>query len=477
MPERISILIILIPFIGALLFPLLKHNIAKYLSLIVSMLILFLAIFIFSNILNNNPFEYNLGGWKRDVGVAFWFNKFNLIFCIVLSSIYLLTQIFFIPHYHIIYGKKLTKFLSLQALFFMSCFGLILTADIFNLYVFLEISALSSYALIALGKGRAYVASLRYLILGSVGASLYLLGVGFLFAKFGTLNIFELQSIVQNQVLGRSTFVSLVLIILGLLLKMGQFPFYIWLPEAYEHSPTSVSTFMAPISTKVSAFLLFKVLLGVFSISQIKNLLPESTFFVHLATVSIFYFGAISIRQNCLKKMLLCVLLAEISYLTGSFWILSKSSLSAFSFHIISDSLMIFAGFVCIAAIEYLNKSSQFKDLKGIGRKMPFTTMCFILALLSLIGLPPMCGFFSKFYIILGAFKEQHFLFGASLLFSSLMLVIATYKLIPILFFEDYKKIASSRDVPLRMKFVLACSILSLFFVGIFSGSLMKLIS
>ena len=225
---------------------------------------------------NEGVQKYWLSGWGNQrhefvVGIQITVDHLNTLLLAAVSGIALLTAL---------YAKRLVNtelpgrqryFYALFALLVTGLLGIAITGDIFNLYVFMEIAALSSYALIAYGKGRAYMAAFNYLIMGTMGACLYLLGVGFVFVKTGTLNVDDVSALLPALGQSQAVFVGFVLILLGAWAKMAFFPFHGWLPNAYTYAPTASAVVLAPLATKVAVYAMLRIMVTVYSIDYILN--------------------------------------------------------------------------------------------------------------------------------------------------------------------------------------------------------------
>ena len=171
--------------------------------------------------------------------------------------------------------------------------GIVITGDLFNLFVFLEIASLAGYALVFIGGRRAMLAGFRYLIIGSIGGAFYLLGVGFIYFATGTLNMIEARQLLEEAESTRAVQVGAVFIFTGLGLKMALFPMHLWLPDAYEHAPSSVNSLIAPVMTKVAAYAMLRMFLGVFPAGYLSGAVPVAEALLILGLVGI-VFGSVA---------------------------------------------------------------------------------------------------------------------------------------------------------------------------------------
>ena len=237
----------------------------------------------------NHEVSYILGGWTLDlfprgVGIEFRADLLASLICLVVLGVGLLVTVYSKVHVEKETPDKESIYYSLMLLQITGLAGICLTGDAFNLYVLIEVAALTGYGLIAIGSNRAASATFNYLILGTIGASLYLLGVGYLYIKTGTLNMVGIREVIEanDLVSSPSMQVAFVLIGVGILIKMAFFPFHVWLPNAYCNAPTTTSCLLAPLVTKVMIYVMIRMVLSVFGskptvLSSSKSLNPSSS--------------------------------------------------------------------------------------------------------------------------------------------------------------------------------------------------------
>ncbi|SVB85492.1 uncharacterized protein METZ01_LOCUS238346, partial [marine metagenome] len=276
--------------------------------------------------------KYWLGGWGDQryefvVGIQITVDHLNTLLLAAVTGIALLTAVYTRRLVDTELAGRQRYFYALFSLLVTGLLGITITGDIFNLYVFMEIAALSSYALIAYGRGRAYMAAFNYLIMGTMGACLYLLGVGFVFAKTGTLNIDDVSAFIPALGQSQALFVGFVLILLGAWAKMAFFPFHGWLPNAYAYAPTASAVILAPLATKVAVYTMFRIMFTlyftVYSIDDINDS-PIRSVALYLSTFAIVVASFFSLTQTNLKKLASYFVLSEIGYMVGGAWLANK---------------------------------------------------------------------------------------------------------------------------------------------------------
>ena len=439
MTEQLPIVIILGPLLGAVLAaftawfrPKLSHPLVV-LGLSISFAAALKLVFI---VADSGAQKYWLGGWGDQrhefvVGIQITVDHLNTLLLAAVTGIALLTAVYTRRLVDTELAGRQRYFYALFSLLVTGLLGITITGDIFNLYVFMEIAALSSYALIAYGRGRAYMAAFNYLIMGTMGACLYLLGVGFVFAKTGTLNIDDVSAFIPALGQSQALFVGFVLILLGASAKMAFFPFHGWLPNAYAYAPTASAVILAPLATKVAVYTMFRIMFTVYSIDDINDS-PIRSVALYLSTFAIVVASFFSLTQTNLKKLASYFVLSEIGYMVGGAWLANKPGVTGAMYHVVADAAMTSALFMAIGCIVYRLGQAQLDDLKGVFFKMPVTMAAFVVTMAALIGVPPTCGFFSKWYLIEGAAKVGAWHFVAALLLSSLVKAIILFRIVEI---------------------------------------------
>jgi len=388
--------------------------------------------------------HYRLGGWPPPLGIELVVDHLNgLVLCVV-AGCALLAAVYSFRTVREDNPDRVHHYYTLFALFVTGLLGMVATGDAFNLYVLLEITALSSYALLARGRGPAYVATFKYLVMGTIGACFYLLGVGYLYSKTGTLNMADLAALLSRPELQESVSVRIgfALIVLGTWIKMGLFPLHGWLPNAYARAGTATACLVAPLATKVTVYVMVRLMFSVFSVEYVFRSVPWHGAVVHLATAAVVAGSVMALAQRDLRKMLAYVIVAEVGYMVGGAWLGNRSGLTGTVYHIAADALMTLALFMAVGAVVRRTGTASFEAMRGIFRRMPVTAAALLLGAASIVGIPPTCGFFSKWFLVRGGIEAGQWGFVAALLFSSLAAAVLFFRLIEIAVFGDLDALA-----------------------------------
>ena len=433
MTQQFPILIVVIPLIFAFINFLLgwwKKGVCYPITLVAISLSLFASLSTLNTVITTGTIHYRLGNWAPPWGIEYVVDHLNAFVLVIVSLVSLIVAISSKKNIDRDLPEKTVFFYSLFLLQVTGFLGIVITGDMFNLYVFLEIASLAGYALIAIGEDGAPFASFNYLIFGTIGACFYLLGVGYLYITTGSLNMADLSQILPNLYHSKVILVAFAFFLVGVSLKMALFPLHIWLPDAYTYAPSPVSSLLAPLMTKVGAYIMIRVMFFVFKPYFAIELIPATTILVWMAGAAIL-FGAIwALAQTDLKRMLAYILVSEVGYITLGIGLANKNGLTGAILHILNDSFMMLALFLVVGAIMYKTGQREITGLRYIHRKMPFTMAVFVVTALSVIGIPPTCGFFSKWYLILGAIDANYWVPAGILLLSSLLNAVLFFRVI-----------------------------------------------
>ena len=388
-----------------------------------------LSIGILKTVISAGTIQYWLGGWEPPWGIEYRVDHFNAIMLVLISGLSMLVAI---------YSKKLVErelpgktalFWSLFILLITGLLGICITGDLFNLFVMLEVASLTGYALIAIGEKRAVYASFRYVVIGTMGASFYLLGVGYLYITTGSLNMANLSQLLPQLYQSKTILAAFAFILIGLSIKMALFPLHGWLPDAYTYAPSAVSAAVAPLMTKVMAYVVIRIMFTVFKPDFPVSVIRVTDLMVWFGTLAILFGAVMALSQTDFKRMLCYVIIAEIGYIIGGIGVANTIALKGAIFHIVNDAMMMACLFMVAGLVMYRTNGHRIDDFKGLFKKMPFTAIIFTVGALAVIGVPPTCGFFSKWYLLFGGIEANQWGFVAALIVSTLISVALFFRI------------------------------------------------
>lgn len=397
----------------------------------------FCSISMFILVIEGGSFYYYMGGWPPPIGIAYHVDALNSFTCLLVCLVALLNLITNWDAFEEKVKDKIGGTMALYILFITGLNGILLTADLFNLYVLLEIASLTGYALLAIGdERRAPFASLSYVFLGTIGACFYLLGVGYLYIKTGSLNMQDVSILIKPMYGSATILAGFVFIMLGVWVKMALFPLHIWLPRAYTYAFGPISSLIAPLATKVMAYIMLRIVLFVFGWDFSFGLLKLQKVLTILSVLAILYGALFALRQSNLRRMLCFVIITEIGYLASGFGVGNAIGLKGSTLHLLNDMVMTFCLFLSLDGI-IRREGEKLTDLPGFFKKSPFQSSVYVLAALSVIGIPPTPGFFGKWYLLEGSLKASNFWIFGAILISSLMNAVLFFRTFEIGYFED----------------------------------------
>ncbi len=404
-----------------------------------------MSIALLAEVTAHGPVTYNFGNWPSQYGIAYTIDAMNGFVLFVVSLIAAVTTYYSrLSVKDEIPNDRLHIFYALWLLTICGLLGITITGDTFNVYVLLEISSLTLYALIAMGyrrDRRALTASLRYVILGSVGASFLLLGIGYLMMITGTLNMVDmhdrLQVLIHNDEYSRTIMVAYAFLLVGLSLKLALFPLHMWLPNAYTYAPSAVTGLVAATATKVAVYMTIRFLFGIFGRDFSFGAVESSDVLLTCAGLGVLYTGIQAARQNNVKSVLAWSSLGQIGYIVIGFSLNNENGLTGSVVHILNHALIKGGMFLALGCVAYRLGGTRLTHLKGLGRKMPWTMAAFTAGGLGLIGFPLTGGFIGKWYIGLGALDAGNWLILVVIMLGSLLAVIYVFRVVYAIYFGE----------------------------------------
>ncbi|OUV03886.1 MAG: hypothetical protein CBC42_00325 [Betaproteobacteria bacterium TMED82] len=390
--------------------------------------------------------SYGMGGWEPPIGIEYSIDHLSSIILILLAVFSLIVSFF--CRESLMKEVNADKHYIFWTIFLMCLGGLIgvtLTSDAFNAFVFMEISSLASYVLIALSKNRnALLASYRYLILGTIGATMFVLGVGILFAQTGTLNFSDISKELQEIGENKATFAAFSFILVGLSLKAAIFPLHGWLPNAYAHSPSLVATFFAATSTKVALYLYIRFIFDVFGPYKLLEDTILQFFLITLSFLAIIIGSGAAIFQSDLKKIFAYSSIGQIGFITLAITLSTELGLISAILHIINHAITKGLIFLLITYLSLNVGRVTIASIRGLGSRQPLMAFGMVIGCLSLIGVPGTVGFVSKWNLVVAVLDKGYWLMALMVLLTTLLTIIYSWKIIESLYFKDDEHISNS---------------------------------
>ncbi len=451
--EHLPVLIIILPLISAVIIPLAgraEKNYSWHITVAVTFACLLISASLLNTVMNTGLISYRLGGWEPPWGVEYVIDYLNGFVIVVVSFIVFIVSVYARKSIgREVDKEKATTFYSIYLLFAAGLMGIIATGDIFNLYVFIEITSLAGYALIAAGRKReALMASYNYLILGTIAATFILLGIGYLYMATGTLNMADLREKLPAIYHSKVVLTAFAFFTVGLSLKLALFPLHIWLPNAYTHSPSVVGAVMAATATKVGAYAMLRIMFTVFKVDFDIEAVPVTKILLVLSSIAIIAGSVLAIAQTNIKRMLAYSSVGQIGYIVLGAALVNQTAMTGSILHILNHALMKGTLFLVAGTVVYRTGTEEISGLRGMGRKMPFSMAAFTIGGLSMIGVPLTVGFVSKWYIAVGALNAGMWYFVPVILLSSLLTTVYFWRIIESIYFPEKSGVRSlNKDI------------------------------
>lgn len=432
-------------------------------------------------VLAEGPVDYYMGGWEPPWGIAFHIDGLSVLMLLLLGFLTLVVCVYSKQSVLKEIPTKEVPFYSVYLLLVAGLTGLVSTADMFNLYVFLEITSLTSYALVSIGGGIAVVSAFRYVILGTVGAAFYLLAVAYLYGVTGSLNMADLATILPGLYHSSAVLVAFSFFVIGISIKMALFPMHTWLPGAYSNAPSAVSALIAATTTKVAAYVLIRIMFFVFEPRFSVELFPVTALLGWMGAIAMILGSVIAITQTDLKRMLAYSSVAQIGYVVLGVGLANEAGFIGSVLHLVNHAFMKGGLFLVAGAIIYRTGLRDIRDFADLSAKMPWTTAAYVVCAFAMIGIPPTGGFFSKLYLILGAVDAGNWAFVVVIVLTSALALAYLMNVIRYMYFPQTLVAAPTgipgrpivhHDVPWSMLVPMLVTAFGVVLLGLFNGEI-----
>jgi multicomponent Na+:H+ antiporter subunit D len=402
------------------------------------------------------PISYVMGGWAVPQGIEYRVDVLNAFVLVLVTSVGAVIM----PYAKRSVAREIDShqqagFYTMYLLCLAGLLGITETGDAFNVFVFLEVSSLSTYVLIALGRHRrGLLASYQYLIVGTMGATLYVIGVALLYIVTGSLNFVDIASRLgeASAEYSRPVLAALAFLTVGICLKLALFPLHVWLPNAYAYAPSAATAFLAGTATKVAVYLLIRIFFSIFGVAISFETLPVAELLLVLSVAAMFLASISAVFEDHGKRMLAYSSVAQIGYITLGISLANQAGLTGSIVHLFNHAVTKAALFLALGAVFYRIGSLRISDFAGLGRTMPLTMAAFVVGGLSIIGVPGTAGFISKWYLALGALEKGYWPLVFLIVASSLIAVVYIGRVVEAAYFRaPTGAAAEAREPPLSM--------------------------
>ena len=453
--EHLPALQVVVPLMSAPLIVLLRSaTVAWVVAQAVAAWSLACALGLSAQVAHAGVVSYAMGSWPAPWGIEYRVDALNAFVLVLVGLIAAVVM----PYARRSVAEEIPAdsrylFYAMLCLCLAGLNGIAITGDAFNVFVFLEISSLSSYVLIAMGRDRrALTASFQYLIMGTIGATFIVIGVGLLYLQTGTLNMADLAERLAEVRGTRAVLAALAFLTVGVCLKLALFPLHMWLPNTYTHAPSVVTSLLAATATKVSVYVLLRFWFSVFGANLVFERLPMPDIFLGLSVLAMFVASGIAFYQRNLKRMLAYSSVGQIGYMTLGIGLANVSGLTGSVLHLFNHGVTKGAMFLFAGCIALQARTLDLDRLRGLARRMPFTCAGLVVGGLSLIGVPATAGFVTKWYLVLAGLERGSLLLASLPLASSLIAIAYVWRFVEVLYTrEPTADVAAVREAPLAM--------------------------
>ncbi len=434
--SNLPIILYLTPFLAALLIAAAGwyvRGLARWVAVGAFGATTIVALLTLVRVLSEGPQHSYLSGWAPPLGIELVVDLLSAIMAVVIGVVGLITVAGATGQVTREMPARETLYYSCVLLVTAGLMGIVVTGDLFNVFVHVEVASLAAYALVAAGGKGAPRAAMAYLVIGTVGASLYLLGVGFLYGATGTLNMGDAARLIPMAE-PRLVLVASVLVVTGLAIKMALFPFHTWMPAAYQRAPVAAAAFLAPLFTKICAYALLRLMFWVFGV-DLTGIRAPLELLTWAGAVAFVAGGILAFTQTDLRRLLVYSSVAQVGIVVLGVGLANSAGFTGAVLHIAADALMKGALFLAagIALLQF--GVSRVDDLDRLRGRAPWTSAAIAISGLSLIGIPPLSGFFGKWYVLSGSLQQGRWVMVAAIVIGSLATIGYVFRILERLYF------------------------------------------
>ncbi len=456
-------LFVILPFGMAFLIPMVSKK-WKWFPDVAGNITTFILLLLSLNTIGLN-FTYPIGGWKPPIGIVLVVDGLSCLMLIVINLIAFVSTLFSVQYMEKLYTSKL-RYYSLFLFLVGAMNGVVLTGDFFNLFVFLEITVISAYALVGFGTGsRELEASFKYLVLGTISSMFILFSVALIYGKYGVLTMASVAELINKN--GFDTLVAFIFILMfiGFGIKAAIVPLHSWLPDAHPAAPTPMSAMLSGVVVKVvGVYAIARVSYNVFGFNHIIGNLMIST-----GVLSMMVGVLLAVAQFDFKRLLAYHTISQIGYIFVGLGLGTPLGILGGIFHLFNHALFKSLLFLGSGSVEYETGTRDLNKMGKLIKKMPITSFATLIGSLSISGIPPFNGFWSKLIIIIAAVKAGRPVIALWAVLGSILTLASFTKVQKYAFFGkgenfDEEKWKEWKDVPHLMK--ISMIILSILCIG-----------
>jgi multicomponent Na+:H+ antiporter subunit D len=468
--QHLPALQVVVPLLAAPLTVLMRRRSLAFAVVLAASWIAFaISVMLWMQVDRDGTISYAIGSWPPPWGIEYRVDRLSSFVLVLVAGLAAVV----LPYSRESIEEEIPAsqqylFYTVFALCLAGLLGITITGDAFNVFVFLEISSLATYVLVAMGRDRrALLAAYQYLIMGTIGATFIVIGVGLLYLLTGSLNLADIAQRLPAVEAARPILAALAFLTVGISLKLALFPLHQWLPNAYTYAPSSVAAFLAGSATKVAVYVLLRFYFSVFGESRVFGQLPMQDMMLLLALAGMFAASTVAIFQTDLKRLFAYSSVAQIGYIILGLHFDSVTGLTATIVHLANHAVTKTAIFMLLGCVVVSIGAVTLERVQGLGRRMPFTSLGIVICGLSLIGVPGTAGFISKWTLIQAALEQGQWWLVFLILLSSLLAVAYVWRFVEAAYLrEPQKDLAATPPVQLSMLLPAAVLVFATIYFG-----------
>ena len=429
MTEHLPALVFLVPLATAICMPVVGHgrrSVCRPLALLAVATMAVLSLASLWAVVSHGDVRYSFSGWVAPVGdapigIEWLADSMASIMIVGISALGVLCLLYGAAIDDRTHDEHPIPYYTIVLLLVAGLSGVVYAADLFNIFVFLEVVSLSAYALVAVPGGRALVSAFRYLLMGTLGTAFYLLGVGYFYAATGALNIADLAQQVPALLGSKAVMGGLIFMLIGLAIKMALMPLHGWLPDAYSDGPTAAVPLLAGLVTKVALLVWVRILYWVMAAGELQRVAGIFTLVSSLGILASVGAACIALRQQDLKRMFAYGGISHVGLVLIGTGQANQTGLTGAVYYLLNDAVMQCALFVLAGFLAHRYGVRSLDDAGRANIRSPWVIGTFVVVALGMVGLPPTGGFFGKLRILLGTIEAGNYLAAGAVVVTTLV--------------------------------------------------------
>ena len=426
---------IALPLLAAFLIPLFAKINKELVRIIPGLVFAYLSVvsvILMNRVMAEGTIVETIAGWQAPWGINLVFSAFSGLIATIMTFMALLIWMYSY-RFKKVDSEPAMKYYILFMMLVTGSIGIVITGDIFNMFVFLEIASIAAYALTSFYRDRdGAEAGFKYLLIGSFSSAFFLLGVMLLYTQVGTLNMAQIAERMHDVPMTMKVTI-LIFFVVALGIEAELFPLNGWAPDAYSQAPSPIGAAFASILVKAGVYALIRVVFTLFDIHGAYD------FLIYMGVITLIIAEFAAIKQTNLKRMLAYSSIGQMGFVLIAFGIGTNAAVFGALFLMFNHAIIKGLLFMSGSYLVYNTPSKEINDLSGIGKKFPFMAFFFAIGAFAIVGLPPFAGFWSKLYILIAAADNAMLGLVAIILMVSIVEIVYYFRVVAKLYFGQPK--------------------------------------